>query len=103
MFSAWNDVMVAPSRPTVADGISMRVHVSAAGTVALMKVHELSPSIGGESSCTFISATVPAADTWTRIEIPSATVGLDGATITSFQAENIGSQGWLDRSEDSRA
>ena len=54
------------------------------------------PAIGGESSCTFISSTVPAADTWTRIEIPAATVGLDGATITSFKVENIGSQVWVD-------
>lgn len=54
------------------------------------------PSIGGESSCTFISSTVPAADTWTRIEIPAATVGLDGATITAFKVENIGSQVWVD-------
>ena len=54
------------------------------------------PAIGGESSCTFISSTVPAADTWTRIEIPAATVGQDGATITSFKVENIGSQVWVD-------
>jgi len=54
------------------------------------------PSLGGESSCTFISSTVPTADTWTRIEIPAATVGLDGATITAFRVENIGSQVWVD-------
>ncbi len=54
------------------------------------------PSLGGESSCTFMSSTVPAADTWTRIEIPAATVGQDGATITSFKVENIGSQVWVD-------
>lgn len=54
------------------------------------------PAIGGESSCTFISSTVPSADTWTRIEIPASTVGLDGATITSFRVENIGSQVWVD-------
>ena len=54
------------------------------------------PSIGGESSCTFISSTVPTADTWTRVEIPASTVGLDGATITAFKVENIGSQVWVD-------
>jgi len=54
------------------------------------------PSIGGESSSVFISSTVPAADTWTRIEIPAATVGLDGATITGFKVANIGSQVWVD-------
>ena len=54
------------------------------------------PSIGGESGCTFISSTVPAADTWTRIEIPAATIGLDGATISAFRVENIGSQVWVD-------
>lgn len=54
------------------------------------------PAIGGESGCTFISSTVPAADTWTRIEIPAATIGLDGATITAFKVENIGSQVWVD-------
>nr|MDQ3280504.1 hypothetical protein [Acidobacteriota bacterium] len=37
------------------------------------------PAIGGESSSVFMGSTVPAADTWTRIEIPAATVGLDGA------------------------
>lgn len=54
------------------------------------------PSIGGEASCTFMGSTVPAADTWTRIEIPASTVGLNGATITSFKVENIGSQVWVD-------
>lgn len=54
------------------------------------------PAIGGESSSVFISSTVPTADTWTRIEIPAATVGLDGATITSVRVENIGSQVWVD-------
>lgn len=54
------------------------------------------PSIGGESGCTFISSTVPTADTWTRIEIPAATIGLDGATITAVRVENIGSQVWVD-------
>ena len=54
------------------------------------------PAIGGESSCTFMGSTVPTADTWTRIEVPAATVGLDGATITSFSVENIGSQVWVD-------
>ena len=54
------------------------------------------PSLGGESSCTFISSTVPAADTWTKISIPAATIGLDGHTITSFKVENIGSQVWVD-------
>ncbi|HEV7767177.1 MAG TPA: hypothetical protein VGQ76_19405 [Thermoanaerobaculia bacterium] len=54
------------------------------------------PAIGGEGSAVFISATVPAADTWTRIAIPAATVGLDGATITGFKVENIGSQVWVD-------
>jgi hypothetical protein len=54
------------------------------------------PAIGGEGSCTFMGSTVPAADTWTRIEIPAATVGLDGATITAFRVENIGSQVWVD-------
>lgn len=47
MFSTRNAVMVSPSRPIVAAGISMRVHVSSAGTVELMKVHEPSPPIAG--------------------------------------------------------
>ena len=54
------------------------------------------PSLGGESGCTFMGSTVPTADTWSRIEIPASTVGLDGATITSFKVENIGSQVWVD-------
>jgi hypothetical protein len=54
------------------------------------------PSLGGEASAVFISATVPAADTWTRISIPAATVGLDGATITAVRVENLGSQVWVD-------
>jgi hypothetical protein len=54
------------------------------------------PAIGGEGSCTFISSTLPANNTWTRIEIPASTVGMDGATITSFKVENIGSQVWVD-------
>jgi hypothetical protein len=54
------------------------------------------PAIGGESGCTFISSTVPAADTWTRIEIPAATIGLDGETITALRVESIGSQVWVD-------
>lgn len=52
--------------------------------------------IGGEGSAVYMGATVPTADTWTRIEIPAATVGLDGATITSFKVENRGSQVWVD-------
>ena len=39
--------MVSPSRPIVAAGISMRVQVSAVGTVELMNVHELSPPMAG--------------------------------------------------------
>jgi len=54
------------------------------------------PSLGGESSATFMGSTVPAADTWTRITIPAATIGLDGATITAVRVENIGSQVWVD-------
>lgn len=54
------------------------------------------PAIGGESSCTFMGSTLPANDTWTRIEIPAATVNQDGAIITSFKVENIGSQVWVD-------
>lgn len=54
------------------------------------------PSIGGEGSCTFMGSSVPAGDTWTRIEIPAATVGLDGATITKVKVENIGSKVWVD-------
>jgi len=54
------------------------------------------PAIGGEGSCTFISSTVPTADTWSRIEIPAATIGMDAETITSFRVENIGSQVWVD-------
>jgi len=54
------------------------------------------PSLGGESSCTFMGSTVPTADTWSRLEIPAATIGLDGATITGFKVENIGSQVWVD-------
>jgi hypothetical protein len=54
------------------------------------------PSIGGEGSAVFMGATVPAADTWTRIAIPAATVGLDGATITGVRVLNIGSQVWVD-------
>jgi len=54
------------------------------------------PAIGGESSAVFMGSTVPAADTWTRIEIPAATVGLDGATITGIRVDNIGSKVWVD-------
>jgi hypothetical protein len=54
------------------------------------------PAIGGESSCTFMGSTLPPNDTWTRIEIPASTVGMDGATITSFMVANIGSQVWVD-------
>jgi len=54
------------------------------------------PAIGGESGCTFVSATLPSNDTWTRIEVPASTVGLDGATITSFRVESIGTQVWVD-------
>lgn len=54
------------------------------------------PSLGGESSATFMGSTVPTADTWTRITIPAATIGLDGATITAVRVENIGSQVWVD-------
>jgi hypothetical protein len=54
------------------------------------------PSLGGESGCTFMGSTVPTADTWSRIEILSSTIGLDAATITSFKVENIGSQVWVD-------
>lgn len=54
------------------------------------------PSLGGESNCTFMGSTVPAADTWSRLEIPAATIGLDGHTITSFKVENLGSQVWVD-------
>ncbi len=54
------------------------------------------PAIGGESSAVFMGSTVPAADTWTRIAIPAATVGLDGATITGIKVENIGSKVWVD-------
>lgn len=54
------------------------------------------PSIGGEGSAVFMGSTVPTADTWTRIAIPAATVGLDGATITGFKVLNIGSQVWVD-------
>lgn len=54
------------------------------------------PNLGGESGCTFMGSTVPTADTWTRIEIPAATLGLDGATITSFKVENLGSKVYVD-------
>lgn len=54
------------------------------------------PSIGGESQAVFMGSTVPTADTWNRIEIPAATVGLDGATITRVKVENIGSKVWVD-------
>lgn len=54
------------------------------------------PSLGNESACTFISSTLPTADTWTKLSIPAATIGLDGHTITSFKVENIGSQVWVD-------
>lgn len=54
------------------------------------------PSLGGESNCTFMGSTVPTADTWTRIEIPAATIGLDGATISAFKVENLGSQVFVD-------
>jgi hypothetical protein len=54
------------------------------------------PSLGGESTATFMGSTVPAADTWTRITIPAATIGLDAATITRVRVENIGSQVWVD-------
>lgn len=52
--------------------------------------------IGGEGSAVFMGSTVPTADTWTRIVIPAATIGLDGATITSIAVENKGSQVWVD-------
>jgi hypothetical protein len=52
--------------------------------------------IGGEGSAVFMGSTVPTSDVWTRIEIPASTVGLDGATITSFKVENKGSQVWVD-------
>ncbi|HEX6100573.1 MAG TPA: hypothetical protein VF432_29930 [Thermoanaerobaculia bacterium] len=52
--------------------------------------------IGGESTSVFMGSTVPTADTWTRIVIPAATIGLDGATITSVKVENKGSQVWVD-------
>jgi len=55
-----------------------------------------STGIGGESTSVFMGSTVPTADTWTRISIPAATVGLDGATITSIKIENRGSQVWVD-------
>lgn len=54
------------------------------------------PSLGGESNCTFMGSTVPTADTWTKLSIPAATIGLDGHTITSFKVENLGSQVWVD-------
>lgn len=54
------------------------------------------PSIGGESLCTFMGSTVPTAGQWNRIEIPAATVGLDGASITKVKVENIGSKVWVD-------
>jgi hypothetical protein len=54
------------------------------------------PSLGGESNCTFMGSTVPAADTWSKLSIPAATIGLDGHTITSFRVENLGSQVWVD-------
>ena len=52
--------------------------------------------IGGESTAVFMGSTVPTADTWTRIQVPAATIGLDGATITSIKVENRGSQVWVD-------
>jgi hypothetical protein len=52
--------------------------------------------IGGEGSAVFMGSTVPTADTWNRIAIPAATLGLDGATITSVRVENKGSQVWVD-------
>jgi hypothetical protein len=54
------------------------------------------PSLGGESNCTFMGSTVPAADTWTKLSIPAATIGLDGHTITSFKVENLGTQVFVD-------
>ena len=54
------------------------------------------PAIGGESSAVFMGTTLPPYDTWTRIEIPASTVGLDGATITKVKVENIGSKVWVD-------
>ncbi len=54
------------------------------------------PSIGGESSAVFMGTTIPASDTWNRIEIPASTVGLDGATITRVKVENIGGKIWVD-------
>lgn len=54
------------------------------------------PSIGGESSAVFMGTTIPASDTWNRIEIPASTVGLDGATITRVKVENIGGKVWVD-------
>lgn len=54
------------------------------------------PAIGGEGSCTFMGSTVPSSNTWNRIEIPAATVGLDGASITKVKVENIGGKVWVD-------
>jgi len=59
-------------------------------------VNTPAPSLGGESSCTFMGSTVPTADTWNRIAVSASTVGLDGATITGLKVENIGSQVWVD-------
>jgi hypothetical protein len=52
--------------------------------------------IGGESTAVFMGSTVPAADTWHRIAIPAATLGLDGATITAVRVQNWGGQVWVD-------
>jgi hypothetical protein len=52
--------------------------------------------LGGESSAVYMGSTIPTSDTWNRIEIPAATVGLDGATITSFRVEHWGGQVWVD-------
>lgn len=54
------------------------------------------PAIGGESSAVNMGTTLPANDTWTRIEIPASLVGLDGATITRMKVENIGGKVWVD-------
>lgn len=54
------------------------------------------PAIGGEDQAVHMGTTLPANNTWNRIEIPASLVGLDGLTITRVKVENIGGKVWVD-------
>jgi hypothetical protein len=54
------------------------------------------PAIGGESTALFMGSTLPAADTWTRLEVDASLIGLDGAIIDRIDVLNIGGKVWVD-------